>query len=452
MRKIVAGILLVCFAIVTLISCNTSGDEGKQETQADQTAYLKYSPLPASLAGLTNVIIRDIYSPPVASRIYAYSFLAFYEGIRFDSSDSSLTSKLHGFDSMPIPDASKKYNFTLAAIKAFNTVARKLVFSKDSIKVMEESFLNDYKAAIPSDVFENSIQFGTAIAAVIIKRSQGDNYDKSRGMPRFSVYKENGKWRQTSPDYADAVEPYWKSIQTLLMDSASQFKPAPPPEYSLVKGSKYYKELMEVYEVNRNLTKSMDSIATYWDDNAFVTKHEGHLMYANKKTTPVGHWMGIASILCTQEKVNDVKAAKVYALTACAIFDGFISCWDEKFRSNTVRPITVIQQEFDPEWESFLQTPSFPEYTSGHSVISSAAATVLTAELGNNIAFMDTTEMEYMGLKRYFPSAEAAAEEAGISRLYGGIHYRAAIDEGSRQGKKVGQLYTERFKEVAKNR
>ncbi|MET0636538.1 MAG: vanadium-dependent haloperoxidase [Chitinophagaceae bacterium] len=402
--------------------------------------------LPASLANLTNVIIRDIYSPPVASRIYAYAQLAFYEGVRFeDTTASSITAGLKGFDPMPVPEAGKKYDFTLAGLTAFYTVGRKLVFSKDSLNVAEQRLTGQYRSALPSETFTNSVQLGNWIAEVILRRSKTDNYDKSRGMPRFSVYKTDGKWRQTSPDYADAVEPYWSTISPLLLDSASQFKPLPPPEYSLNKNSRYYTELMEVYEVTRYLTPTQDSIATYWDDNAFVTRHEGHLMYANKKTTPVGHWMGITSILCTLRKTSIVKSAKVYALTACVIFDGFISCWDEKFRSSTVRPITVIQQEFDQDWESLLQTPSFPEYTSGHSVISSAAATVLTAQLGNNISFTDTTEMDYMGLKRQFPSVEAAAAEAGISRLYGGIHFRSAITEGSRQGIRVGSLYNSRF-------
>ena len=121
--------------------------------------------------------------------------------------------------------------------------------------------------------------------------------------------------------------------------------------------------------------------------------------------------------------------------------DAFISCWDEKFRSRTVRPVTVIRQHLEPTWSPLLQTPSFPEYTSGHSVITAAAATILTRLFGSGVAFEDTTELPYLGMRRSFPSIEAAADEAGISRLYGGIHFRAAIVNGKEQGRRVGRLF-----------
>ena len=156
--------------------------------------------------------------------------------------------------------------------------------------------------------------------------------------------------------------------------------------------------------------------------------------------------MGIISILCKQVRADEITTAKAYALTACSIFDGFISCWDEKYRSRMVRPITVIKENIEPGWNSLLQTPPFPEYTSGHSVITAAAATVLTYQFGENISFQDTTELEYLGLKRSFNSVQQAADEAGVSRLYGGIHYRSAIENGKKQGQQVGKLYNDIFK------
>ena len=134
-------------------------------------------------------------------------------------------------------------------------------------------------------------------------------------------------------------------------------------------------------------------------------------------------------------------------MTAAAIFDGFIACWEEKYRSNMVRPVTVIRERFESEWSPLLQTPSFPEYTSGHSVITSAAATVLTDIFGKERSFTDTTEVKYLGMHRSFSSIEAAADEAGISRLYGGIHFRSAIVNGKEQGRKVGRLFTPLLKQ-----
>ena len=396
---------------------------------------------------LTDVIVYDIFTPPVASRIYAYCNLAFYEALRFKNDSSiSITTQLKGFDKIPIPEKNKQYNFTLAAVKSFFKTARALTFSKDTLAVTETKLLTEFEAATDEEVYKNSIALGDTIASIILKRAAADNYKKTRGMPRYSVFKEPGKWQQTPPDYVDAVEPNWQLITPLLPDSAAQFKPAPPPPYDLNKNSQYYKELMEVYSINKQLTLSQDTIAHYWDDNPFVTEHKGHLMFATKKTTPGGHWMGIIAILCTQTKADDITTAKVYALTAASIFDGFICCWDEKYRSRMVRPVTVIRENIEPVWSSFLQTPPFPEYTSGHSVITAAAASVLTHLLGENISFHDTTELEYLGLQRSFNSIQQAADEAGISRLYGGIHYRSAIEEGKKQGQQVGKLYNSIFK------
>lgn len=395
---------------------------------------------------LTDVIVHDIFTPPVASRIYAYSNLAFYEAVKYKNNSASITAQLKEFDNIPAPAKDKQYDFNLVAAKAFFKVARGLTFSKDSFNVTEKKILESFEDNLDESIYHNSIDLGDTIAAVVLKRAATDNYKKTRGMPKYSVFKETGKWQQTPPDYADAVEPNWSLIKPLLMDSAAQFRPAPPPPYSLDKNSQYYKELMEVYTVNKNITPQQDTIAHYWDDNPFVTEHKGHLMFATKKTTPGGHWMGIISILCKQTNADDIKTARVYALTSAAIFDGFISCWEEKYRSIMVRPITVIRENIEPTWTSFLQTPPFPEYTSGHSVITSAAATVLTHLFGDAVSFHDTTEMEYLGLERTFISIQAAADEAGISRLYGGIHYRSAIEQGKVQGKNIGQFYNSSIK------
>jgi hypothetical protein len=323
-------------------------------------------------------------------------------------------------------------------------VAKALVFSKDSINKAQEKLLTQFKS-IDKSIYQRSFSFGDSIGSIVLQRAGTDNYKLTRGMPRYSVFKEKGKWLQTPPDYADAIEPYWYMIKPLLMDSASQFGPPPPPPYDLNKSSVYYKELKEVYDVSKQLTKEQDTIAHYWDDNPFVSEHKGHLTYANKKTTPVGHWMGIVAILSGTDNKDEILTARAYALSSSAVFDAFISCWDEKFRSKTIRPISVIRETLESEWNALLQTPPFPEYTSGHSVISASAATVLTKQFGENRAFHDTTELQYLGMQRSFTSIEAASDEAGISRLYGGIHFRSAIEKGKEQGKKIGYLYNNIF-------
>jgi hypothetical protein len=237
----------------------------------------------------------------------------------------------------------------------------------------------------------------------------------------------------------DAVEPYWTKVRPVILDSSSQFRAPEPSTFDLTKGSPYYKEVMESYETVKNLTSDQRDIANFWDCNPFKMNITGHAMFATKKMSPGGHWLGIVAQISRQYNKPYVETAEALALTSLAIFDGFISCWDEKYRSIRIRPETVINASIDKTWIPVLQTPPFPEYTSGHSTISRAAAEVLTKVYGDNVAFNDSTEVPYGLPPRKFTSFIQASDEASVSRLYGGIHFRPALDEGAKQGSKVGQ-------------
>jgi hypothetical protein len=126
--------------------------------------------------------------------------------------------------------------------------------------------------------------------------------------------------------------------------------------------------------------------------------------------------------------------------------DAFISCWDEKYRSNRIRPETYINRYIDVNWKPLLQTPPFPEYTSGHSVMSTATAQVLTYLMGDQFSFTDDSEEMFEIRARSFTSFLQAAAEAAISRLYGGIHFRDSIENGQTQGKNIGDNIIEKLK------
>src|SRR6266516_4482472 len=227
----------------------------------------------------------------------------------------------------------------------------------------------------------------------------------------------------------DAVEPYWNRIRPFVLDSAAQFRPQAPYRFDLKPGSQFYKEAREVYDVGRNLSDEQKAIAAFWDCN-----------------TSVMHWMGIVAIAARQAHADFMRSAEAYARTAIALNEGFIAVWDEKYRSNVIRPETVINAYIDERWEPLLQTPPFPEYTSGHSGISTAASIVLTDEFGDNFGFTDDVEKAYGLPARTFASFKQAAAEAAISRLYGGIHYRHAIEQGQVQGRYVGDLVVQRIR------
>ena len=396
---------------------------------------------------LTQIIIYDVFTPPVASRIYVYSSLASYEAIKYSKEGTpSIAEKLKGFGKMPQPEKGKNYNYTLAATTAFFTVVRNVkVFSVDSLKNYEESVYNSFKESLADSTYERSVALGDTIGKVILARAKTDGYLESRGKPKHLGSEEPGKWRPTPPDYLDGVEWCWNTMKPMVMDSASQFMPPRPPAFSSDTNSIFYKNTLEVYNIGKNLTEEQKTIARYWDDNPFVIEHSGHLMFGTKKITPGGHWMGIAAIAARQSKADPLQIAKGYAMTAVALYEGFISCWDEKYRSNVVRPVTVINEWMDRAWSPFLQTPPFPEYMSGHSTITSSASTVLAHMYGDNFAFQDTSDLRYIGMQRHFNSFQQAAAEASISRVYGGIHYRTGVDVGAAQGNKLGALIVEKL-------
>jgi hypothetical protein len=208
--------------------------------------------------------------------------------------------------------------------------------------------------------------------------------------------------------------------------------------FSTDKNSAFYKLMEDCYQEGKQLSEEHRRIAAFWDCNPFALEDNGHLMVGMKKISPGAHWLGITSIACQQAGVDFAKAMKVHTMASVALMDGFIACWDEKFRSNRIRPETVIRRHIDPHWKPLLQTPPFPEYLSGHSTISSAAAVVLTHYFGDNFRYNDTVEERYGLPARSFNSFQEAAIEAGISRFYGGIHYMDAIDNGRKQGLQVG--------------
>ena len=395
---------------------------------------------------LTEVIIYDVFTPPVASRIYVYSSLASYEAIRHSKPGSvSIAAKLHGFMPMPEPEKGKTYNYTLAATRAFFSVVHKVVFSLDSLKGYEEATYERFKNSMDEDTYTRSLAFGDSIGKIVIARAMKDGYPQSRGKQKYLGSNEPGKWRPTPPDYLDGVEWCWNTMKPMVLDSAAQFMPVRPPAYSTDSTSPFFIAAKEVYTVNKNLTDSLKMIAKYWDDNPFVIEHSGHMMFGNKKITPGGHWMGIAGIAAKESKADAVKTALTFSLTAISLYDAFISCWDEKYRSSLVRPVTVINELIDRNFSPYLQTPPFPEYISGHSSITASASAVLTELYGDNFAFRDTSDLRYIGMERNFKSFKIAAAEAAISRLYGGIHYRFGVEVGADQGKKVGAFIVKKL-------
>ncbi len=397
-------------------------------------------------------MVHDIFSPPVASRVFAYPDIAAYEIIAENNPEyKSLRGQIKHLGSIPKPDPSKDVNYQLSALIAHINMSKLLIFSEDRLSVYQDSLYKVWGGINPKQ-FEDSKAYAIEVSEFITKWMNGDNYSQTRTMPKFSVNsQEEGRWQPTPPSYMDGLEPHWNKIRPFVLDSASQFKPIPPPKFSMDETSDFYKELKEVYDIRNKMSVEGDEsnevqIAKFWDCNPYVSVTRGHLMFATKKITPGAHWMLIAKIACKNENANFDKTVYANTKTAIGIADAFISCWDEKYRSNLVRPETLINKYLDDEWKPVLQTPPFPEYTSGHSVVSGSASTVLTEIFGDNFNFSDDSELRYGLPIRNYTSFNQAAQEAAISRMYGGIHYRAAVEVGIGQGINVGNLVNEKLK------
>lgn len=389
---------------------------------------------------LTDVIVHDIFSPPVASRIYGYSSIAAYEVLALkDSSYRSLSGQVSFLP--PLAPPKEEISYEIAAVNAHYLVSKALIFSEDKLDVFREAWINGlYEAGIDEELLENSLDYGNLAANHILEWSSTDNYKQTRTFQKFTISNDPSRWQPTPPAYIEAIEPHWSRIRPFAIESSDQFSAEKPTPFSMDPASDFYKEVLEVYETGNTLDEERKEIASFWDCNPYVMNVHGHVMFATKKITPGGHWMGIAKIAAQKGQADLMKSAATYALTSITLADGFITCWDEKYKSNLIRPETLINKYIDEEWRPLLQTPPFPEYTSGHSVISSAAAIALTSIYGENFAFTDSTEVKYGLSARNFSSFKEAADEAAISRLYGGIHYMPAITNGVKQGREMGSF------------
>lgn len=443
---------LTLIALSTLLA-GLAGCAAEPAEQPDLDALVQDpAPLVDAVERLTGVMVDVVTSPPVASRTYAYSTIAAYEAVRpARPAYRSMAGQVNGFDSVPAPDPDEPMISPLAGVVALLTVAEPLVFEGHRVSAYRDSVVEAYRAqGVPGEVVDRSVAHGRRVAEHVLAWAQTDGLKQARAMPRYEVHPgDPARWEPTPPAYMAGIEPNWEILRPFVLASADEFRPPPPVPFDTTAGSAFNDEVMAVYRAVTEATDRELEIARFWDCNPYALSSEGHFMFSVKKITPGGHWMGITGVAIRESGADVVDAANAYAQVAMAVADGFISVWDEKYRSVLVRPETVINRRIDPAWRPILQTPPFPEYTSGHSVISGAAAEVLTDLFGDDFAYDDDVEVPYGLPVRWYGSFREAAEEAAISRLYGGIHYPMAVEHGLTQGRQVGQAVVTRVETLA---
>lgn len=439
-KKSVNRLALYLLVFVSLSAC--------QAPKETNTTVFGTSDLNKLNRLLLEIAMEDGFPPPVASRVYVYPHIAHYISLQAFYPDSlpEIGSKLNGLERSP-SFSKTNVNAELTSLMTFCKVAKKIIFSEhymdgyiDSLKMEGEKRGLSLNVITASDLYSDSLS--TEIKNWLSK----DQYVETRTMERYTSVKEPGKWKETPPDYQQALEPHWNKIKTLIIDSATIYKSAPLPDYDTKKGSAFYKMAYRVYEQSQKSDSSTINTAWFWDDNPNSSDHKGHSMAVIHKISPPGHWLNIIHQISDKNQYSLFTTTKAYTLSAVAMFDGIVSCWSEKFRTNLVRPVSYIQENIDVSWSPEIQTPPFPEYTSGHSVLSAAAATVLTDIFGENYAFDDNTAELFGMTTKNFKSFHDAAWEVSLSRFYGGIHYYNGIEEGNKQGKFIGDFVLSKVK------
>ncbi len=401
---------------------------------------------------LTEVMVTDVASPPVAARIYAYSTLASYfaikeSGMEFSKSDFLIATSIEKAELPSKPSELSSIEFS--AIYAMLLVGEKLMPSGYLLQKSQSEWLSFglKQRLISSKNQAQHLNYAKEIAGFVISLAKKDGYIQLTAFPRYTPKEGEGFWYPTPPAYMAPVEPEWRTMKTFFIHDLKVFEPKPMAPFNLEKGTTFREQLEEVYTRTQHLTEEEKLIANFWDCNPFKVEFSGHMSIGVKKISPGGHWIGITGIAAQNSNLNFAETAYIHTLVGMTLHDAFVSCWKAKYETNRIRPETAINQYVDQTWRPLLQTPPFPEYTSGHSVISAASALILTDYFGENFSFVDTSEI-YFGLpERAFSSFKQAALEAAISRLYGGIHFRDAIDNGIEQGEEIAGFILQQIKQ-----
>lgn len=435
------------------------------------------------------IVRSERIGPPVASRLLAYASVAMHEGLAATLPDMpSLAGAANGLPVMPAVERGQRYDPTVTAVIAERTLLDSLMgqalpSTKATLGRLVDSLVADRMVnGVDDVVHERSAALGTAIGNTVVAWARADGFAETRGRPYTPPVGE-GLWGNEAQRHLGATqsysgasefvgldnpanvlrpgeasdrglilsrpkapgssempalniigitEPYWNTVRPFMLRQWNECPIADPPPYSADTSSALYRESMAVYEAGRNLTPEQRTIGLYWADNPGETG------------TPAGHWLAIAGQMVSQRDLDAPAAARLFVATTTAIADAFIAVWGYKFQYNLLRPRTYIRRFIDPEWEPMITTPPFPEYPSGHSSQSGAAATAIAALIGDG-PFEDSTSVAIGHEVRRFRSFLEAADEAMNSRLYGGIHFPVGNTAGREVGLCIGRLVAERL-------
>ncbi len=294
--------------------------------------------------------------------------------------------------------------------------------------------LTDSLARLPDGPAKDSgVSLGRFVGQEVVRKRAGDGADHSVGL---TLANRPGVWRPTPPDYRPPLVPHWGKVSFFALPSADCMQPPAPPALTSAEYAAALKEVRELGSKDKSTrTADQTEIARFWEGGAGTS-------------TPPGHWNRIAQTLARDRKLSEAETARLFALLNAALADAAVCCWDCKYKYALWRPIQAIREadaDRDPAWEPLLATPPFPTYTSGHSTFSGAAETVLAGYFGTDRVPFTIGSEGLPGVSRSFAGFRSAAEEAGRSRIYGGIHFEFDNSAGLTLGREIGNHVTRCF-------
>jgi len=368
-------------------------------------------------------------TPPVQARIFAYMGLALYESLVGGMPHHrSIARHLRGVGKLP--KAHGRYHWPLVASAALAEVMRGLWGDATNIAAQNTADIDALEASweaaaasVPAALRRRSIEYGRAVGAAVFETSKDDGEHRAyltNVSPDYLPPVGPGLWVPLPGQMA--IQPFWADRMTAFVSPAASCNPA-PPAYSESPGSAFHDEALELYQVTTQLSPEQRTIAGFWADGPGSIGGPGHSL----STT---------SQVLVEVGANLEAAAEAFARVGIADADAILSCWSAKYVENRIRPITYVRNVIDPAYTPPLPTPPFPEYTSAHSVQTAAALTTLQVLFGD-VGYTDHTHDADGFAPRTFESLTESMNETGISRLYGGIHFRAAIIDGFAQGRCV---------------
>jgi membrane-associated phospholipid phosphatase len=394
---------------------------------------------------LNEALIQDGFSPPVASKIYAYCNLAAFEAYQISDSNKIDFSSFINEYNLQFEPPKEKVNKELVIISAFCHIAKDQVYRDFIIDSLFAESVQLFAKNLSKKVSDASIAVGQNIANEIIEYSKGDNYLKSRSYPLYKLLGTPGSWEPTPPYFGTPVEPHWGAIRPFVINNVKDFSIQEHIPFDTIPGTPFYELNKYIYDVSKSLSDEDVKLAMHWDGDPMPPHRLKHINLIKRQLNPVGHWLAIGKKLNNQLKVDERTAMLTYLRISLSCADALIVGWYLKYEINLIRPQSYINKYIDESWNPTLVTPLFPEYPSGHSLISGACANTLIAIFSDSIKFVDDTQIKFGHQPRTFESITAAADECAKSRVLGGVHYIPAVENGVELGRKIAEYHHSKF-------